>query len=141
MPKTLSVRIAQTNAPLLEITNSLEIKAQRDFDAHKGRILLVNVVTGYNSADDSVDILLNPPARMRVCLKINNEDLQHWVDNWLDPYWDVDLIGEHPALADIRSMWVYGPSYCTDGRTEPSSDWALEPTISQRIVALFRRTR
>lgn len=55
-------------------------------------------------------------------------------DNWLDPYWDVEEVTPHAALVGIRSMWTFGPSYCTDGRTEPCSEWTVEDTpLLQRV--------
>lgn len=124
-----------------EIELQLEQLAASDFKAHAGKILLVRTVVGYNERDDSVDILCDPPARMRVRATCCDDDLRHWCGDWLDPYWDVDLIEPHPALTDIRSTWVFGPSYSIDGKMEPS-DWTVENTgIIQRVKDLLRRNQ
>ena len=117
---------------------AIEALAIRDHKFHTGKVILCHQVTGYNEHDDLVDVVLDPPARMRVC-KAVNEDLQHWVDEWLDPYWDVEPLEDHPALKNIRSLWVFGPSYCTDGCVEPSTEWELENTgIIQKAVDAIR---
>lgn len=133
----------ETNAPLRAIMADLEKRARADFDTHTGRVILATTVAGY-IGNDSVEIHCNPPARLRVCGSSGSslhEDLTHWNDNWLDPYWDVELAAPHPALTDARSLWTFGPSYCTDGRTEPCSEWTLEPakTLWQSIITAVTR--
>jgi hypothetical protein len=123
------------------IQEGLEAQADQDFADHVGKVILARVVTGYNDKDDSVEVFCNPPARMRVC-KTRREDIHHWNDEFLDPYWDVEEVGAHPALVGIRSMWVFGRSYSTGGEVEPCSEWTLEKTsLGQKVRDLVRSWR
>jgi hypothetical protein len=126
---------------LEEIQEGLEARAKADHAAHAGQIILATVVTGYNEHDDSVEVFCDPPARVRVCKAVREDDLCHWNDHeWLDPYWDVDLVEPHPALAGIRSMWVFGQSYSTKGGVEPCSEWTVEQTsLTQKAKDFLRR--
>lgn len=122
-----------TDKATLILKASLEATAKAHHAAHLGKILLCREVTGYNDKDDSVDVICDPPARMRVCSAMAG-DLEHWNDNWLDPYWDVTPVEPHPALDGIRSLWVFGTSYCTDGSIKPTTTWEVERTTSvQRL--------
>lgn len=116
-----------TDKAVLLLKASLEERAKADHAAHLGKILLCREVTGYNDQDHPVDVTCDPPARMRVCAAMCG-DLEHWNDDWLDPYWDVTPVEPHPALNGIRSLWVFGKSYCTDSNVEPTSTWEVEHT-------------
>ena len=87
-------------------------KAEQDHREHVGKILEVKHVQGYVN-DDSVEANCNPPAKVRVLPCTHPEDLKHQVDEWLDPYWDVELVEPHPELEGVRSLWIYGISYNT----------------------------
>lgn len=133
-------RIDKSVVALREIETRLERYAESDFKAHQGKVLLAHHVDGYTEHGDSVTVRCDPPARIRV-RQTSKQDIYHWCDNWLDPYWDIEQVTPHPALAGIGSLWVYGPSYCTDGRTEPSSDWTLErTTFTQMVKDWWRRS-
>lgn len=131
--------------PMRALQAEMEAKALADYKAHEGRVLLVSTLTGYvGESGQAVTVHCDPPARVRVNRGIDkrrkSEDLRHWCDNWLDPYWDVTLIERHPALEDARGLWVFGTAYCTDGRTEPCSEWQLESTtLLQRVADGVRR--
>jgi hypothetical protein len=85
----------------------------RDFDEIKGRVLLVSHLTGYKG-DDSIDIDLTTPAKVRVSATPES-DLFHQIDDWVDPYWNLELVEPHPELADVRSLWMFGHSYSIKG--------------------------
>lgn len=129
------------NDPLRKIQLDLEQRALVDFKQHCGKILLAEIVTGYDARGNSLDIVCDPPARVRVYKTTSHEDLQHWNDNWLDPYWDLELVTPHPALDGISSLWTFGLSYCTDGRTELCSEWTVEKTTFAQAIRDWWTTR
>ena len=88
----------------------LEEQARKDHAEHVGKVLTVKNIQGY-IGDESGDFCCNPPAKVRVLPCAHPEDLEHWVDEWLDPYWDVELVEPHPQLEGARSFWIYGISY------------------------------
>jgi hypothetical protein len=96
-----------------------EQRAQQDFEAVRGKVLLVHEVDGFNSDGDTTWVRLRTPARVRVG-PTDPQDIIRWMDEkWLDPIWNVSLVEPHPQLTDIRSLWMYGNSYSLDGGTEP----------------------
>lgn len=118
-----------------------EALANRDYQAHKGKIILANVVSGYLGDDgcDSGDYYFNPPIAVRIVRQdIADCQRNHWTDDQhLDPYWDVDIIDlEHPQLPKegLRSTWIFGISYPEDSRSE----WVVE-TRWQRVCRWYNR--
>lgn len=96
-----------------------------DYEAHKYKILLASIVSGY-VGETSADILCDPPARVRV-MGTSKNDITHWPDDeWCDPYWDVELIEPHPALENARSLWVFGISHNIHNEIMGSRDWRLD---------------
>lgn len=92
----------------------LEARAQADFLEAVGTVIEVSWVYGYNDRDDSVEVRCTPPAKVRV-LPTPDEDLQHWVDGHLDPYWNVEPAEPDERLDGLRSLWTFGPSYNNTG--------------------------
>ncbi len=88
-------------------------KARADFEAALGTILRPDFVGGFEG-EDSTDASPNGTAALRV-VATPQEDLEHTVDDWLDPYWNLELV-EDPEhlLTRMRSLWTYGPSYQFD---------------------------
>lgn len=86
-----------------------EGKALADYRAALGTIITVKMITGYNDSDDSIDID-GIDARVRV-VETPEDDLYHWVDEYLDPYWNVELVEPIAEVAGLRSLWTFGPSY------------------------------
>jgi hypothetical protein len=85
-----------------------------DFKAIQGRAILVSELTGY-IGDDYVDFFLSTPATVRVDATAEDE-LFHQVDrDWIDPYWNLELLEPHPELEGARSLWMFGTSYNLDG--------------------------
>lgn len=85
----------------------------RDFNEIKGCILLVHQLTGYQD-DHSIDFDLRTPAKVRVTATPQS-DLFHQIDDWVDPYWNLELVEPHPELEGIRSLWMFGHSYSVKG--------------------------
>ena len=87
----------------------LEAKAVADFKAMVGEIITVTSVTGYDDHDNSQDFY----GEFKVKVTSTPEsDIRHWCDEFLDPYWNVDIVEPVPdVLKGCRSFWTYGPSY------------------------------
>ncbi len=87
--------------------------ARADFQAALGTILRPAYVYGFKDEDTS-DAYTDGTVALRV-IATPREDLEHTVDDWLDPYWNVEVV-EDPGglLAGMRSLWTYGPSYQFD---------------------------
>ena len=106
-----------------------ESKALADYNIALGSVITVESFTGY-IGDDSIDVL--KPMTCRV-IETPESDLLHWNDEWLDPYWNVEPVGELPEEAKgMRSMWVFGPSYqvvtacCNAAIAQPAPPQAQE---------------
>ena len=97
----------------------LASKVMADYEAVVGNEIEVCKISGYDENDNSHDIVLTPPAKVRV-LKTDRSSIVRWCDEWMDPCWDVEAVDAHPQLEPMRSLWVYGISYHPDGGTERS---------------------
>ncbi len=106
-----------------------EKKAFEDFHEHYGLVVRAHVVRGY-IGDDSVDITFRPPIAVRITGPLNPDcGINHWNDEWLDPYWDVSIVEPwHPQLQEhpLRSCWIDGPSYDPNGDRQSVLDWRYE---------------
>ncbi len=98
----------------------IEARVLADYQHMLGRTVLVRVVSGYRGSD-SVDIRLNPPAKVRIA-KTEEASLKHWNDDWCDPYWEVEVVEPHPQLVGIRSTWISGSCYHLNGQQANASD-------------------
>lgn len=94
----------------------LERRVLAEYEQHLGRVIAVSSVCGYIGTD-SVDIHLDTPALVRV-VKTDPQSVVRWMDDWLDPQWDVELVEPHPALKGVDSLWVYATSYHPDESPE-----------------------
>jgi hypothetical protein len=92
---------------------ALEEMALGDHRKALGTVVESEWIRGF-IGDDSKEISCgekDKPFKVLV-LDTREEDLRHWTDEILDPYWEVDLAEPHPAIPEgFRSPWVYGPSY------------------------------
>jgi hypothetical protein len=99
--------------------NVIEARAMVDYEDVLGKTVLVSAICGF-VGNDSVDINLDPPAKVRV-EKTRETSVKRWNDDWCDPYWEVVLAEPHPQLSGVRSLWISGTCYYLDGQqTEPS---------------------
>lgn len=116
-----------------------EARARVDYSRHLGRELLVQVVYGYRG-DDSVDCFPVRGGELRVRVAPTSDgDLCHWNDEWLDPYWNVEVLStEDPGVAGARSFWIFGPSYTTArplAEQDGERHFRFAPTLGERMVS------
>lgn len=84
-----------------------EQRAAFDLSMVAGRFVYVSHVDGYMADDPDVRWLaFDPP----IPVKVVTGNINHWVDEYLDPHWDLD-VRSHPGLDGMRSAWCYGRSY------------------------------
>lgn len=95
--------------------DELEKLALREHADAIGTVIETTELMGCIGSTTGVDFIAtaDTPFKVRV-LPTSWEDVCHWVDEWLDPYWDVILEEPHPnvpAEAQSRSLWIFGPSH------------------------------
>lgn len=90
-----------------------------------GKTIFVRQFTAYYM-DGSVDFSLEEPVKAKM-LPTPEMDILHWNDDWLDPYWDLEILEipkkmlvDHPKLANITSPYMFGDSYSLDGKYQPA---------------------
>ena len=102
----------------------LEQKSIAAFDKHKGKLLRCEYLCGYNgydSDDVACDVIVRV-ANTALC------DLVHWNSEWLDPYWNVDLVYTISGTPPAGSYWIDGPSF---NRLTGEVQWNGVHTISR----------
>lgn len=99
-------------------------KARVDFANVVGTVIEAPTLYGY-SEEDSHEWHYDEPIRVLV-LPTRDEDITRVCDNFVDPYWDVEVVEStlkpeaqrftwngqpRPLPSDARSFWVDGISY------------------------------
>ena len=112
--EVIALRAANTDPAVIEA------RVLTDYQHMLDKTVLVRVVSGYRG-NDSVDIRLNPPAKVRIT-RTEEASLKHWDDDWCDPYWEVEVVEPHPQLEGIRSTWISGNCYHLDWQQTNASD-------------------
>lgn len=113
----------------LPSAHAIEQAALKDYERHLWRVVVVKAILGHRD-NESVDISLERPALVRV-LPTDRESVIRWMDEWLDPVWDVELVESHPELAGLESPWVYATSYSIGEDPKPGDIlgfWPLSVT-------------
>lgn len=115
-PET-KIRFAEKAAKKLR---QIHQKIKADYEDVIGRLILVSRPTGYVD-ENSIIFDLKTPALVRV-VKTSNDDLFHQADkDWIDPYWNIELLEPHQELKEARSLWMYGTSYnIRTGQMDPA---------------------
>ena len=98
----------------------IEAKVMKDYAHYLGKDVLVHRICGF-VGDDSTDIELSPPAKVRV-QATSEQSLKRWIDGWCDPLYEVALVENHPQLNGVRSLWIHGPSLHLNGKQTEVSD-------------------
>jgi hypothetical protein len=87
-------------------------RAHADFESARGQIIPVLWVMGYDDHDNSVERGADPGNPFKVRADATNQSsIEHFNDEYLDPYWDITIIEPRPELDGIRSCWMWGKSY------------------------------
>jgi hypothetical protein len=95
-----------------------EALALADFIRAEGRVFRAEWVSGYEG-DDSRDYYPEGGVLVRVRPRRRRpgwerDDIIRWMDEHLDPCWDVDIIEPGKLPPDACSFWVYAKSYHHD---------------------------
>jgi hypothetical protein len=94
------------------LEDKLEVQALQDFQRVVGKMFWAYDLHGY-SGEDSIDVDLKGEP---VLVRIDDTDVDsilHWNGEWLDPYWDVEVLTPVPEVPGLRSCWIHGHSYNT----------------------------
>lgn len=124
------------------VASRLENRVLADYRAVAGKVLMASVVSGYlGDTDDSGCFKFDPPLAVRVDAGMDAQPqhgLFHWNDEWLDPYWDVTIIGTHPDLPPegLRSAWIDGTSYNAETGECERYRWRFE-TFREKVRRLL----
>ena len=84
----------------------------QDYREHYGKLLRVSYLAGTDKNGDSIDKYVDGVLIVRL-LDTNEDSVLHWNDEWLDPYWDVEVIQGAELVVGINNPWIDGPSYNT----------------------------
>ena len=82
-------------------------RAIADYKRALGKTFAVSEVDGYEDSDSTTvqgDIVVK-------VLKTSEDDVCHGDDEYIDPYWNVEVLSGPPRALALRSTWVYGPTY------------------------------
>ena len=111
-----------------------------EFAQVMGRVILVKDLEGYVGDAESQSLTLTTPVAVRVTGPSKPQDgLYHYVDEWLDPYWDIKVLEPHPEIPEgFRSSYMYGHSINTDNGERAMADLQFETWI-QALQRWFRR--
>lgn len=100
----------------------LERRAMVDYLQVAGKVVLASEIECYDHQGFSVTVDCDPPAVVRIAPYRTSQifdDVIRWADKThIDPYYDVEVLEPHPALAGLRPSWMHGPSLGTDGTKE-----------------------
>ena len=120
--------------------------ALEEYRRHAGKLLEVGYICGYTSdGDGSNDCACVPPIIVRVTVNQNrhpHQGLLHWNDEWLDPYWDVELVSGNLPKEACQSIWIDGPSHNAEtGAREWNDVRVLTPleALRVRLRCLWRK--
>lgn len=117
----LEVKVGSKTAAAVKMPSreKAEERAVKDFMKYHGKVIEVTELTGHNDSG-SHDIDFETPIKVRV-LDTPLDDLKHWNDEYLDPYWNVEPLEDRPELRGLRSFWTFGVSYVI-----PKGNWNVK---------------
>jgi len=110
-----------------QMADRLDAMALNEYEAHLGKIIVTTALEGY-VGDNSVNIDIPEGVRVRVT-RTEKCDIVRWIDDWLDPAWNVEPVEAHPKLESVRSLWIYGTSRRLDGSEQRGRFQLHEPGL------------
>ncbi|CAH7262621.1 hypothetical protein VCHA53O466_320017 [Vibrio chagasii] len=98
--------------------NNIELKAMQDYKNALGNIVLVSVVQGIDSNENSIEITLDKPMQFRVT-QTSDESILRWMGtDLIDSVWDVEPLSYLKELEGVSALSCYANTYHTDGKIE-----------------------
>lgn len=115
----------------------LEKQVLEDYRKVAGKVLLVNELTAYlGDTDEQGDLHFESPIAVRVLPNQDEHSLLHYNDEWIDPYWDVEIVDN--CDKSLRGAYIFGTSYnSATGESHPFRG-SLE-TYSQKCKRHLRK--
>ena len=93
---------------------SCELESTEEYYSLIDHVILTGYLSGYyDDTDEEWCQQFVPPLAVRV-LHTQEADRLNWHEEFLDPYWDVDVVDlSHPQLppVPVRGCWIDGTSY------------------------------
>lgn len=93
----------------MKTRDELSNEAWHDYHMVLDSVIEVHTIDAKRD-EDHVVIALDPPLKARVVTTTEYEVVR-WLNEWLDPVWNVLPLEQRPELAGTTSWWVFGPSY------------------------------
>ena len=84
--------------------------AMLDYKTFLGKPVMPTIISGYRG-DDQIDVQVDGKVIVKV-VETSADDIAHWNDDFLDPYWNIEIIDDPQGLCEgLRSAWIFGRSY------------------------------
>jgi hypothetical protein len=122
--------LAKIQADISAMSESVQVRRSRhdaiheqvraDYEALKGKVVLLSEVECYDEKDCSVTVYCDPPAVARIAV-YSPEQLRQCIERWTshsncDPVYDVSILETHPAFSSgLRPSWAFGTCYSLAG--------------------------
>ena len=110
----------------------VEALVLEDFRQIEGRLIEASELYGYRDGDLQ-ELSFEIPVLLQVT-ETPKGDLQHWIDEWCDPYYNVALVDDRGQSVNATSLWVYGRSHSTEGKVEEPRWTPVEGAAATRPV-------
>jgi hypothetical protein len=91
----------------------LETHALLDYNLNFGKTMRVDQIDGLDRRQISTTIFAPVGKSFLVRLiETNQTDLFHWNDDFIDPYWNIEVIDACGLDSEMPEYpWIFGPSY------------------------------
>jgi hypothetical protein len=113
----------------------LELLAEEEYEQFKNCLVRVQALNGYadNVASDTFyPDMFEKPVIVRIQKADKERDLHHWMDEWLDPIYPVEIVERGDLPEGLRSCWIYGICRSLDGRFESGDIYAVVSDLKVR---------
>lgn len=107
-------RVLSDNTDNTDNTDTIdyEKKALDDYQALLGKTVLLKQVMGMEGSS-SEQVILNPPKKFKIC-KTDRGDVLNYNEEWIDPQYNVEPLGDYPEIQGMQYFWCCGKSYNTE---------------------------